>query len=102
MVPRDRGQVVPLLALVIGMTALLVVALARAGAGAVDRAQARTAADAAALAAAVDGPAVAAPMAEANGAALVSVRLVDGQTEVVVAVGLATATARAAPDGGPT
>ncbi len=65
---RDaRGQALPLLLIVLAMTMLSVVVIARAGQAAADAAQARTAADAAALAGAADGRRAAERVAESNG-----------------------------------
>lgn len=92
----DHGQSV---ALVIMVAALVMAALAGAvqlGAVVVERQQARAAADAAALAALQGGEDAARAMAIANGAQLVSCRMVDVDTvEVVVASGEVTAVARA-------
>jgi hypothetical protein len=77
--------------------------LGRLGEEAVDRARARTAADAAALAGVTGGEPVAADTARANGGQLVSFAEAGGATEVRVRVGRATAVARAraGPSGGP-
>jgi outer membrane lipoprotein SlyB len=92
---RDEwGQAVPLLlvAVLVAGTALLgLVRLARAVG---ERSRAQAAADAAALAAAVEGPTGAARIARANGATLLSVRALDGDELVIVRVGDHTATAR--------
>lgn len=66
----DRGQVAPLVALFMVGVGLACLGLGRFGGSAVDLAQARTAADAAALAGAADGEAAARQLAEANGATL--------------------------------
>src|SRR5436305_516764 len=92
---KERGSVLPLVAvgiLVAGGTVLL---LGRLGSAAVDRASARTAADAAALAGAAEGRAAAASVASANGARLASYVEHGFDTEVVVTVGKARAVARA-------
>jgi hypothetical protein len=60
-----------------------------------DRAQARTAADAAALAGAVDGRSAARDVARANGARVVAYDTIDGAVVVKVARGRVTAFARA-------
>jgi Flp pilus assembly protein TadG len=93
--PRDRGQVAPLMAMVV----LLVVAV---GAGVVavgdvlaERAVARTAADAAALAAAAGTDADAESLAADNGAVVVAIHRHGPDVEVEVRVGRATARARA-------
>lgn len=102
----ERGQALPLLALVLVLAAAAAVVVADLGAAAVHRARARTAADAAALAGAVDGEPAARSIADANGAALVSF-LRDGPIVVVIVQhgpARASATAEAAradshPDG---
>jgi len=91
----ERGQVVPLVAALLVIIALLVLGLARLGRGAVSRAQARTAADAAALAGAVEGQQAAEDVAEANGARLESFSQVGAVAQVTVSLGDARATARA-------
>ncbi len=98
----DRGQVLPLVVLLLviaGTSAWLVGEVAEV---VVDRARARTAADAAALAAAVhrvEGPdrsrQVAIDLARRNGGVLMGFRDVEGAVEVTVRVGRARATARA-------
>jgi uncharacterized membrane protein len=96
----DRGQLVPLYALVIllaGGAALLLVHL---GTLAVHRAQARTAADAAALAGAAGGRDAADDVARANGAVLESFEARGDEVAVRVRVGTTHATAWARRDGG--
>lgn len=98
----DRGQILPLVVLLLviaGASAWLVGEVAEV---VVDRARARTAADAAALAAAVhrtDGPdrsrQAAIDLARRNGGVLMGFRDVEGSVEVTVRVGRARATARA-------
>ncbi|HEV7886862.1 MAG TPA: M15 family metallopeptidase [Acidimicrobiales bacterium] len=92
---RDRGQILPLVALLILTAGLAVLLLARLGGAASARAQARTAADAAALAGVLYGRSAAASVAEANGARLVRFEARAGQAFVRVTLGQATATARA-------
>ena len=92
----DRGQVTPLVAVVMAMVAVLIVGLVAVGDVLADRAVARTAADAAALAAASGTDADAASIARDNGAALLSVHRLGAEVEVEVRVGRATARARAA------
>lgn len=94
---RDGGQVLPLMAVVVVVTAAIAVVVVLVGGALSDRAVARTAADAAALAAAVEGDGAAAEVAAANGATLVAVHRHLDQVEVVVSVGRATARARAEP-----
>lgn len=67
---HERGQVAPLLALLTVVVGLACLGLGRFGGWAVELAQARTAADAAALAGAAAGESAARRLAEANGARL--------------------------------
>ena len=93
---RDaRGQALPLLLIVLAMTMLSVVVIARAGQAAADAAQARTAADAAALAGAADGRRAAERVAESNGGLMLDYAAFGDEVEVVVRVGDGTARARA-------
>jgi hypothetical protein len=82
--PPDGGQVTPLLAAGIMVTAMLLVALGPMGRALSDRAQARTAADAAALAGAAADKDAAAALAEANRGRLL--RYEEHGSEVVVEV----------------
>lgn len=92
----DEGQATPLLVAGVGLVAMMLLALGPMGRHLADRAQARTAADAAALAGAAEGEGAARALAEANGAELRSFVVVDGDQVVVeVAVGGVTAHARA-------
>lgn len=92
---NDAGQVMPLVAAVIGVVALAIVVVGLVGQRAVARAQARTAADAAALAAAVAGPDAGQQIAAANGAVTSSVN-VDGEIAfATVTIGDMDASARA-------
>lgn len=91
----ELGQVAPLVAVAVLLVAGVGVAIVAVGGVLADRAVARTAADAAALVAAVDSDAAAASMARANGAELVAVHRHGDQVEVEVRVGRATARARA-------
>jgi len=94
----DRGQILPFTALLLVLAAGLAVLIVELGQIAVDRAQARTAADAAALAAAASperARAQAVRLAGANGARIVSFDEPPGEVVVVVVVGRASATARA-------
>jgi hypothetical protein len=97
----ERGQVVPLVALVVLVAGLMLLWLGRLGGAAVARAQARTAADAAALAGAISGRAAAASVAADNGARLVRFEARGDEAFVAVSVGPATASARAAAGFGP-
>jgi len=92
---RQRGQVTPVLAVAVLVMALAAVGVARVGLAAADRARARTAADAAALAGAADGEDAARDVAERNGAGLVSYREDGSDVVVVVRFDRAEATARA-------
>jgi hypothetical protein len=92
---RDRGQAVPLVALVMVVMVAGTLLVGGVGARSADRARARTAADAAALAGAVTGRADAERLAEANGGAVIGYRHHGAEVEVDVTVGQATATARA-------
>ena len=68
----DRGQAMPLAAAMVGLTAVLMLAFVPVGAGLDRRTQARTAADAAALAGAASGSrSDAGRLASANGGELV-------------------------------
>jgi hypothetical protein len=80
---RDEGQATPLLAAGVGLVAMMLLILGPVGRVVTDRAQARTAADAAALAGAAEGEAEARAVAEANDAEIVDYRELDD--EVVVA-----------------
>ncbi len=91
----QRGSVLPLVALLIVAVGGLCVGLGRLGGDAVQAAQARTAADAAALAGAAEGEAAAREVAGANGAVLVAY-VQDGlDVEVRARVGDAEVVARA-------
>ncbi len=100
---RERGSVVPLVALLVVATGGLCLVLGRLGGVAVAAGRARTAADAAALAGAAEGEDAARAVARANGAELVDARR-DGAAFVAeVRVAGESASARAegvAPGGG--
>ena len=96
----ERGSAVPLLALIVLVAGGAIVLVGRIGGAAVERASARTAADAAALAGAADGRAAAASVAAADGGRIESYREVGVETEVRVSVGHATALARARRESG--
>ncbi|HUR49649.1 MAG TPA: M15 family metallopeptidase [Acidimicrobiales bacterium] len=91
----ESGQVLPLIVLMVGLIAMLSVQVARVGGAAGLRARAQTAADAAALAGAAAGRQAADSEAAANRARLVDYREIDGDVQVRVRVGEATAQARA-------
>lgn len=97
---KERGQVVPLVAALVVIAGLFLMMLARLGGGAVDRAQARRAADAAALAGAAVGREGAERLAEANAARVLRYKQTGRDAEVVVRQGDAKAIARARRDGG--
>jgi hypothetical protein len=96
----ERGQVLPLIALIMVVAGLAVVAIGKMGGAAVDRAQAATAADAAALAGAAEGKDAARALAEANGGRLAGYEEVGDDARVRVEVGDAVAPARARREGG--
>jgi outer membrane lipoprotein SlyB len=91
----EQGQAVPLVVGVVAIAALLLLALIPLARAAVDRGEARTAADLAALAGAAEGESAARELAEANGAALVEYRAEGSDVWVVVELGDARAQARA-------
>jgi hypothetical protein len=93
---RERGQALPLVAVVLVLAAVVLVVVGRLGGAAVDRARAQTAADAAALAGAAEGEGAAAEAARANGAALESFVARGDEVEVVARVRDARARATAA------
>ena len=79
---RERGQVLPFVALLVVLAGAAVLVLGRLGALAVGRAQARTAADAAALAGAAEGEEAARRLAAANGAAVDGFGVAGRDTEL--------------------
>lgn len=83
------------MALVVVLAAVLVLAAGRLGGVLVDRAQARSAADAAALAAAVGGDEQARSVAAGSGGEVVTIEWHGAEVEVTVEVGDARATSRA-------
>ena len=97
MTTRERGQVVPLLVVVIAVGGFACLAAGRLGGAAVARARAVTAADAAALSGAAAGRQAAEGEAARNGARLVRYERIDGDTRVRVTLGGARAVARARP-----
>ena len=92
---RQRGQALPLMAVVVALAALVVLGLGRLGAVVVARAEAQTAADAAALSGAIHGRASAEALAGANGGRLVSWVAAGAEVEVVADVRGERARARA-------
>ena len=98
---RERGQVLPLVAVVMVVAGGLCLVVGRIGGRAVGEAQAATAADAAALAGAGAGPKAASRSAAANGATIVHYEADGADTRVRVALdGGAKASARARRRGG--
>jgi hypothetical protein len=91
----EAGQVLPLIAVVIAVLGLFTAHLARVGEAATVRARAQTAADAAALAGAAAGREAAESEAAANRGRLTEYREIDGDVQVRVVVGDASAQARA-------
>jgi len=91
----ERGQVLPLVALVMVVAGLACLALGRLGGVAVARAQAATAADAAALAGAAAGREAAVEAAGRNGGRLTTYERLGTDTRVEVEFGGVRATARA-------
>ena len=91
----DHGQAMPWLLLVVLLAMTLVAFAARLGPVVDDAAQARTAADAAALAGAVEGERSARELARANGGELVDFTSTANGVEVVVRVGEVEARAHA-------
>jgi hypothetical protein len=92
---RDQGQVLPLVALLLAIAVGSAVLVALVGRVVDDRARAVTAADAAALAGAAEGPDAAEELARRNGGVLEEFRREGPDTVVVVRVGRARAQARA-------
>ena len=97
---RERGQVLPLVALAMVVAGAVCLAAGRMGGAAVARAQAVTAADAAALAGAAEGGDAAARLASDNGGDVTRYERLGTDARVQVAIGGARATARARRDGG--
>lgn len=96
----QRGQVVPLIATLVVVAGLAVLALGQLGGAATERALARRAADAAALAGAAEGRPAAERVASQNGARVTRYRETAQEAEVVVAYGRAYAVANARREGG--
>ena len=91
----SRGQATPLWAVVLVLAALLLIPTGLLVRAAVERTEARSAADAAALAGALAGEAEAREVAAANGGQLVAYEAAGDLVEVTVVVGGRRATARA-------
>jgi hypothetical protein len=94
-VGRDDGQAMPLVLALLALAVVVLLALVPLARGATERAQARTAADAAALAGAAEGEDTAREVASANGAELVRWRSAGVDVWVEVTVGDARAVAKA-------
>jgi hypothetical protein len=91
----QRGQVLPLVALVVALTGVACLVVGQLASMAVDRAHAQTAADAAALAGAAAGERAARDAAAANRAGLLRFSQTGPEARVVVRFGAARASARA-------
>lgn len=91
----QRGQVVPLLAVALVLFGVVALGLVRVSTAVTQRSAAQAAADATALAGAVDGPAAADEVAAANGARVVAYLDGGGEVEVTVERRGVRATARA-------
>lgn len=99
-VNRQRGQVVPLFAAFVVFAGFVMIALGHLAGGAVDRAQAKRAADAAALAGAAEGESAATRLARENGANVSDYDESGNEATVEVHQGDARATSRARREGG--
>ena len=95
---QDAGQVIPLMAGVLALVAVILVSLIALGNLVGDRARAQTAADAAALAGASGGRSSASSVSAENSGTLESFHAEGTEVEVTVRVGDARATARARRD----
>jgi hypothetical protein len=83
----NRGQATPLWAIVLLLAALLLVPMGLVARAVIERAEAQSAADAAALAGAFEDEAEARAVARMNGARLERYRVAGDTVEVVVVVG---------------
>jgi hypothetical protein len=92
---HENGQAVPLVLAAVALAVVVLLALVPLAQAAGHRAQARTAADAAALAGAAEGEDSAREVAEANGAHLTGWRAEGDEVWVEVRVGDARAVAKA-------
>ena len=95
---HDGGQTSLLVVLVVAVAVVALLVVGAVGRAATGRARARTAADAAALAAVAGGAPAADVAAERNGATVVWVRRHGDEVEVRVRIDDAEATSRARPD----
>ena len=91
----ERGQAMPLVLAVVALAVVVLLALVPVARAANERARARTAADAAALAGAAEGEEVAREVALANGAELVEWHAEGTDVWVTVTLGDARAEAKA-------
>lgn len=91
----EQGSALPFIALIFVLVGVIVILLGRMGGAATERAGARNAADAAALAGAAAGRSAADELARANGAELLSYQEIGNDTEVRVRLGVAEAVGRA-------
>ena len=91
----ERGASLPLLAMVLAVVLLITSVLIGLGVRVIDRAQAQSAADAAALAGVMEGRSAAARLAAVNGGTLVVFEPADNHVRVVVEVDGWRAEARA-------
>lgn len=91
----DSGQVIPLAVAMLAVVAVALVAFVPLGVAVADRARARTAADAAALAGAAEGEDAARDLAEDNGGELLDYETTGDEVRVRVRVGDVDAYARA-------
>ncbi|KAA0233376.1 MAG: hypothetical protein JJLCMIEE_02859 [Acidimicrobiales bacterium] len=96
---RERGQAAPLVLIVLSVTVLMLVVISAVGRAVMDRARAQTVADVSALAGAVTGESEAADLAAANGGELVSFETAGEVVVVIVAEGIARASAAATASG---
>lgn len=96
----DNGQLLPIYALAVLIAGGAMLVLVHLGTLAVHRAQARTAADAAALAGAAEGRSAADQVAARNGAVIESYSSSGDDVELRVRIGTSHATARARREGG--
>lgn len=97
---RERGQVAPLVAVILVCGGFLCLVVARFGVAATERATARTAADAIALAGAADGRAAADEIAAANGAGITRYETSGRDVKVRARWADAAATAKARREAG--
>ena len=95
----ERGSATPFVVLAMVTAGVLALQVGRLGRAAAARARAQTAADASALAGAVNGRDAARALAEANGARLLEYEELGSDTRVVVELGPATARGRARREG---